>query len=865
MVTYENLKGLSSEEVRISAEKYGKNTVTRHKRHSFIKQFISSFNDPIIKILLFTLFINALFWLRDFNPYEAIGIVSAILISTLISAISEYGSEGAFLSLLEESEKSTCTVIRGGELCVISSSELVCGDLVMLIPGERIYADGVIINGRINVNQSALNGESREVVKLPCKKDLIGDISSQNTLLSGVVICEGEGVMRVERVGDSTYYGKIAGELQMKGSESPLKEKLGKLAGEISKIGFISAFFVAFADIFNTVVIDNAYNSELILSFISNPSMLFSALLHALTLALTVVVVAAPEGLPMMIGVVLSANIKKMKNDNVLVRKPVGIETSGCMNILFTDKTGTLTYGRPNVTDVILANGNALSLSQFKSTDAYALFSECAGVNTSCKINGTDIIGGNSTDRALFTASDLKYTSGISIQNQTEFTSERKFSSVLSEKDGKKRFYIKGAYEVLISKCRKGIDKNGKIVSVDASFLKAVKEKAEMSNRLVLLAYSDENEDDLILICAAVMKDGLRNEAKSAVLRLHSAGVDVVMITGDSPETAKAVANQAGIITSSRRRIITGGEMAKMTDDELREALPEIAAVARAYPDDKSRLVRICMEDGLVTGMTGDGINDSPALKRADIGFAPGSASDVAKQASDIIILDDNIASITKAVMYGRTILRSIKKFLLFQLTMNFCAVGISLFAPLIGCETPVTVLQMLWINIIMDTLAGLAFAGEQAREEYMKVPPSGRTENVLTKSMICNIIYCGTVCVSLMLWYLTSDFVSSFFGGNTREFYCGFFGLFVFSGIFNCFNTRTHRLNLFSHLKENRFFMPIILLVIAVQLGLMYFGGSIFRCTPLNIYELIFIILLSSLIIPLDLIRKLLTKRNKI
>jgi magnesium-transporting ATPase (P-type) len=305
--------------------------------------------------------------------------------------------------------------------------------------------------------------------------------------------------------------------------------------------------------------------------------------------------------------------------------------------------------------------------------------------------------------------------------------------------------------------------------------------------------------------------------------------------------------------------------MAKMTDDELREVLPEIAAVARAYPDDKSRLVRICMEDGLVTGMTGDGINDSPALKRADIGFAPGSASDVAKQASDIIILDDNIASITKAVMYGRTILRSIKKFLLFQLTMNLCAVGISLFAPLIGCETPVTVLQMLWINIIMDTLAGLAFAGEQAREEYMKVPPSGRTENVLTKSMICNIIYCGTVCVSLMLWYLTSDFVSSFFGGNTREFYCGFFGLFVFSGIFNCFNTRTHRLNLFSHLKENRFFMPIILLVIAVQLGLMYFGGSIFRCTPLNIYELIFVLLLSSLIIPLDLIRKLLTKRNKI
>ncbi len=865
MVTYENLKGLSSEEVRISAEKYGKNTVTKHKRHSFIKQFIYSFNDPIIKILLFALFLNAIFWLRDFNPYEAVGILSAILISTLISAASEYGSEGAFLSLLEESEKSTCTVMRNGTLCTISSSELVCGDLVMLISGEKIYADGVIINGRINVNQAALNGESREVVKLPCKDDKLGDISSQNTLLAGAVICEGEGVMRVMQIGDRTYYGKIAGELQVKSAESPLKEKLGKLAKTISKLGFLSAFFVAFADLFNTVVIDNAYNRELIASFISTPSLLFGALLHALTLALTVIIVSVPEGLPMMIGVVLSANIKKMKDDNVLVRKPVGIETAGCMNILFTDKTGTLTYGHPNVTEVILSNGNTLSLSQFKNTDAYISFSECAGLNTSCKTNGNEIIGGNSTDRALFTSADLKCADGISLIKQTEFTSERKFSSCLAKKDGKKRFYIKGAYEVLISKCKNGIDKNGNIIPVDTSFLKNIKEKANMACRVVLLAYSDSDENSLTLICAAVMKDGLRTEAKGAVTRLHSAGVDVVMITGDSPETAKAVAVQAGIITSKRRRIVTGAEMANLTDNELRQILPDVAVVARAYPEDKSRLVRICMEDGLVTGMTGDGINDSPALKRADVGFAPGSASDVAKQASDIIILDDNIASITKAVTYGRTIFRSIKKFLIFQLTMNFCAVAISLFAPLIGCETPVTVLQMLWINIIMDTLAGLAFAGEQAREEYMKVPPSGRGDAVLTKPMMYNIVYCGTVCVGLMLWYLTSDFVASFFGGNTQEFYCGFFGLFVFSGIFNCFNTRTHRLNLFSHLKENRFFTPIILLVIAVQLGLMYFGGSIFRCAPLSLYELAFVLLLSSLIIPLDLIRKLITKRNKI
>ncbi len=865
MVRYENFKGLSTEEVKASAEKYGKNSVTKQKRHSFIRQFISSFNDPIIKILLFALLLNAIFWIRDFDLYEAVGIVSAILISTLISAASEYGSEGAFLSLLEKSDKNTCTVIRNGVMQNISPKELVCGDLVLLISGEKIHADGVIIDGRTEVDQSALNGEAKKTVKLPCKGDKLGDISSQNTLLSGTVICEGEGIMRVMRVGDSTYYGKIACELQIKSAESPLKEKLGKLAKEISKIGFLSAFFVAFADIFNAVVIDNCYDRELITAFISTPSLLFGAILHALTLAITVVVVAAPEGLPMMIGVVLSANIKKMKGDNVLVRKPVGIETAGCMNILFTDKTGTLTYGRPSVAEFILSNGNTVPLSLFKETKIYKHFSICAGVNTSCKTNNGEIIGGNSTDRALFSSAALSFAKDIYVTEYTEFTSNRKFSSAVTVNNGEKRLYIKGAYEVLFSKCKRGLDKNGNVISIDNKFTEILKEKAEMSDRVVLLAYSDTDENDLTLICAAVMKDGLRNEAKSAVTKLHTAGVDVVMITGDSPETAKGIALKSGIITSKRRRIVTGGEMAKMTDTELREVLPDIAAVARAYPDDKSRLVRICMEDGLVVGMTGDGINDSPALKRADVGFATGSGSDVAKEASDIIILDDNIASVAKAVLYGRTIFRSIKKFLLFQLTMNFCAVAVSLFAPLIGCETPVTVLQMLWINIIMDTLAGLAFAGEEAREEYMNAPPSGRNDAVLTKTMVHNIIYCGAVCVGIMLWYLTSDFAARFFGGKNTEFYSGFFGLFVFSGIFNCFNARTHRINLFSHIRKNRFFMPIILLVITVQLALMYFGGSVFRCAPLNTYELIFIILLSSLVIPADLIRKLITKRNKI
>ncbi len=860
MTKYEDFKGLTSKEATLSAEKSGKNRVTRKKRHSFFKQFISSFNDPIIKILLGTLLINALFWIKDFDPYEAVGIVSAILISTFISALSEYGSEGAFLSLLEESEKCTCSVIRDGKISSLPPSELVCGDIVLLIPGEKIHADGVIVHGKVTVNQSALNGESKEVIKMPSDGGAFGGILSQNTLLSGTLICEGDGLMQIKAVGDGTYYGKIAGELQTKGAESPLKEKLSVLARSISKLGFFSAFLVAFADLFNAVIIDNSYSKELIFTFLSSPEAVMQALLHAVTLALTVVIVAVPEGLPMMIGVVLSANIKKMKKDNVLVRKPVGIETAGCMNILFTDKTGTLTYGKPTVSDFIMANGDVLPFSAFKQTDAYKLFSCCSILTSSCKRTDGEAVGGNNTDRAVFSVSDEKYSKDYTTVKTVEFTSKRKYSSATAVKNNKKRTFYKGAYEVLFSKCTHGIDRSGNVVKIDKAFSDTVKQFAENSGRILLLAYSDES-DCLTLICAVNMKDGLRREAKSSVKRLQKAGVDVVMITGDGPDTAKSIAVDSGILFGKRRKIVTGVELSGMTDDEIKKELPSIAAVARAYPEDKSRLVKICMSEGLVAAMTGDGINDSPALKHADVGFAPGSSASVAKEASDIIILDDNISSVTKAVLYGRTILKNIKKFLMFQLTMNFCAVAVSLFAPLIGCETPVTVLQMLWINIIMDTLAGLAFATEEAREEYMSEPPTGKNERILTKPMIVNILYSGIICVVIMLWYLLSDFVYNFFSGHNTEFYCGFFGLFVFLGVFNCFNVRTHRLNLFSHITKNKLFIPIISAVVGVQLLLMYFGGSIFRCAVLNFRQISFVLLLSSLIIPLDMIRKLFSK----
>lgn len=864
MTQYRSFCGLTDDEVLSSASEHGYNVITQKKRRSFFRQFLSSFNDPIIKILLVTLFINALFWIRDFDPYEACGIIIAILLSTLISSISEYGSEGAFLSLLQESERCTCSVIRNGEIRVLPPCRLVCGDLVILIPGEKIHADGVIISGKVSVNQSSLNGESKQVSKYPSKKTNVSDISCCNTLLCGTVICDGEGVMRIEKVGDDTVYGKIAGELQEESGASPLKKKLSILARTISKLGFISAFLVAFADIFNTAVIDNGFDSRMILAFFSQPQQVLQAAVHALTLALTVIIVAVPEGLPMMIGVVLSANIKRMKRDKVLVRKPVGIETAGGINILFTDKTGTLTYGQMTVSEFILANGKTVSAKEFRKSALWQDFCLCSVLNTSCKKTATGITDGNSTDKALYLFADGQYAKNWHTASFTPFTSDRKFSMCKIENGIKKRTFIKGAFEILFGKCSCGVDENGKRTVIDPEFSKAVHTQASSGGRIIIIAYSDNEDGRYTLLCATVLRDELRKEAACAVSRLQNAGVDVVMITGDSADTASAIAKKANIITKKRTLTVTGAELEKMTDEQVKKILPGIACVARAYPSDKSRLVRLCSEDGKITAMTGDGINDSPALKKAHVGFSLGSGTSVAKEASDIVITDDNISSVSKAVLYGRTIFKSIRKFLLFQLTMNFCAVAVSLFAPLIGCQTPVTVLQMLWINIIMDTLAGLAFAGEAPRDEYMKLPPTDSSEPVLSRDMMKNIVCTGVFCTALMLWYLTSDFVCGVFGGRNTEFYCGFFGLFVFMGIFNCLNARTHKINLFSHITENKYFCFIILAITAVQLLLMYFGGSVFRCAPLHISRLIFVILLASLVIPINTVYKIILREKR-
>jgi calcium-translocating P-type ATPase len=428
---------------------------------------------------------------------------------------------------------------------------------------------------------------------------------------------------------------------------------------------------------------------------------------------------------------------------------------------------------------------------------------------------------------------------------------------------------VKGAPEVLLPRCVSHYSKDGKpIAGVPERIRKALREMTENAMRVLLLATADADFDTrgtkLTLIGLVGIRDPLRPEARAAVASVKRAGIQTVMVTGDNRETACAIAHAAGILTGSADEItLTGTELAALSDGELSARIPRLRVVARALPTDKSRLVRLAQEQGLVVGMTGDGVNDATALKRADVGFAMGSGTELAKEAGDIVILDDRFASITRAVLYGRTIFHSIRKFIVFQLTMNFCAVCVSLIGPFIGVEMPVTVTQMLWINIIMDTLAGLAFAGESPQKSYMEEAPKSRNEPIVTSVMVGQILVTGAYTVGLLTAFLSHPYFRARFGfeHDFVGFMTAFFTLFVFCGVFNAFNARTSRLRLTAYLMKNRGFLPVMLLVGAVQLALVFCGGEVLRTHPLPWKDLLAVLTLAFTVIPFDLVRKLLCR----
>ncbi len=859
-----NYHGLTTDEVRQSAAQYGSNRLSKQAKESFLQRLLKNLGDPIIRILLAALGLNLIFMLGSLDWFETVGIILAIGISTLVTTISEYGSEKAFDKLNNRAKAVDVRVIRNGEVIRVSIEEVVVGDLILLSAGEQVPADGILISGAMTVDQSALNGESQEMKKYPLAgAKPVSDLQSPACLLRGVAICSGEGILQVYAVGDATLYGNLAKELQSDKRESPLKLRLTHLASLISKIGYAAAAAVAVSYYLHGLLIESGWNAEIIALKFSDWRWQSQTLLHCLTLAITLVVVAVPEGLPMMITVVLSSNMKRMLNDGILVRKLVGIETAGSLNLLFTDKTGTLTTGKQTVLSLIDGNGKEMKLADCQRSMIYHE-AKCAVESTGqWQIADGKFSSANPADRAFAKAFAIRKRPDLPVRRTVAFDSNLKYSAAELANGS---VYIKGAPEKLYPCLRWAIDDTGREVPIRQSALRsAVKRLSDAGCRMIAIAKgknfpaTSDQFGPLTLIGIAVIRDPLRIDARTSVTTLQKAGIGVVMVTGDSPDTATAIASECGLINGERKRILTGSELEKLSDPEIADLLPNLAVVARALPSDKSRLVRIAQSKDMVTGMTGDGINDAPALKIADVGFAMGSGTEIAKEAGDIVLFGDSICYISRAVLYGRTIFSSIRKFILFQLTMNLSAVGISLIGPFIGIDTPITVVQMLWINIIMDTLGALAFAGEAPIPELMREAPKRRREPLLSKEMAIQIGYCGCLTLAICIGFLTSGSLRAFFDFYNRPifFLSAFFGLFIFLGLANCFIARTPRLNLTAHLRKNKAFLLIMTLVSIIQLCMIYFGGSLFRAAPLSIGKLLLILGLAGLIVPLELLRR--------
>lgn len=855
--------GLNEKEVIESRKRYGTNEITKQKQNTFMHLLLESLGDPIIKILLIALAIKVVVLFRDFDWYETIGILIAIFLASFISSISEYGSEKAFSRLQEEQLKTTAKVRRSGKIIEIPSGEIVVGDIVMLSSGDKIPADGYLVKGNLSVDESALNGETKEAKKLSKNGPVISD---NNRVFRGSVVYNGEAEMLVRFIGDNTILGKISQELQEVVPESPLKIKLRGLAKTISRIGYIGAFLASISYLFSSIVLENHFDLDLIMATITNFPVMFNHLLYALTLSVTIIVVAVPEGLPMMITLVLSSNMKKMLKDNVLVRKLVGIETSGSLNVLLTDKTGTLTKGVLKVTEFVTPDLKVYKSNlDLKKSANYEILYSSFFYNNASIISDDNIIGGNSTDRALLKFIGKSKEINKKVINKTPFDSAIKYSSVTLS-DG--TILVKGAKEVLLSKCKTYLNSFGKEASLlnKKMIEKKIESYTKSSGRVLIFAYG-KNMDNLCLLGFVNIKDELRDEAKEGIRLIKSAGIKPIMITGDAVDTAEAIAREVGLIDIKSNLVLSSSDLEKLSDDEIKKKLSNIAVIARALPQDKSRMVSIIESMDLVVGMTGDGVNDAPALKKANVGFAMGSGTEVAKEAADIVILDNNILSISKAILYGRTIFKSIRKFIIYQLTVNMCALVLSIVGSFIGVSTPITIVQMLWLNMIMDTFAGVAFSFEAPLIEYMEEPPKKKDTPIMNKYMYSEIIWTGVYCALLCILFLKLPIFKTLIrtGENSKYLMTAYFAMFIFMGIFNAFNARTVRINTFANLSKNKVFIGIFGFIFIAQVWIIYNGGDIFRTYGLKINELILVLCLALTVFPVDWFRKYILKKRGI
>ena len=672
----------------------------------------------------------------------------------------------------------------------------------------------------------------------------------------------------------------MAEEMQEDEPDSPLKVKLAKLAKQISTFGYIGAIVIAvlYLGYFIFIATDGGASAF----FNSGIENILTKIVEAVSLAVVIIVCAVPEGLPLMISLVLMQNTSKMLDHNVLVRKAEGIETAGSLNILFSDKTGTITKGVLEVVDFFTADANSIPMDEYgKHSQIKGLMDLAIGKNTQSMFDGEHrVIGGNPTDQALMkfigeaTFKALQDNKECVITKEQGFNSTNKFSQARIDAVGK-TFY-KGAPERLLASAKKYLDADGNVKDIDMDVLnKKIDGLAEKAMRVLAFGYSESDmveskiNDDIVIIGLVAIRDDVRLEVKDAIKEVQNAGIQVVMITGDRLETAVAIAKDAGLLREESDRAISSAQLNEMSDDEVKAIIPNIRVIARALPTDKSRMVRLCQEMNLVVGMTGDGVNDSPALKRADVGFAMGSGTEAAKEAGKIVILDDNFKSIKDAIWYGRTIYHNILKFCKFQLVINVAAVVVSAIAPFFGVEEPLKVTHLLFVNLVMDGLGAMMLGNEPALKEYMNEKPRRRDESIISKKMMTQILVMGGWLTIMSFIFLKAPvFVNKFFDGNNDKLLTGYFVLFIVSALFNGFNVRDERFGIFKGLNENTGFLKVFAIIVIVQavivnaalvpFPLFKWIGEMFSCVPFGIEGWLIVILLAFTMIPVDLLRKI-------
>ena len=680
--------GLTDKEVEKSRQQFGSNEIPDSEPTTFWQEFKETFGDPMIKILLaIAALMIVMFFFGYAEIYEPLGTIVAVLIVAFVSAKTGVASDTKYRELKDNTKKDQCKVHRNGMVAVIDVDDVVVGDKVLLQSGDKIPADGVLVSGSLRVDNSALNGEAEECKKTAAEEgfqlaeEITGDtFVDAHSLFRGAVVFDGEGILDVRKVGLKTMMGKMAEEMQEDEPDSPLKVKLGILAKQISTFGYIGAIVIALLYLGYFITKEQGFAGF----FALGAQAVIQRIVSAVSLAVVIIVCAVPEGLPLMISIVLLKNTSKMLDHNVLVRKAEGIETAGSLNILFSDKTGTITKGMLEVVDFFTADGHSIAISDLsKHNKVKSMVDLAIGKNTQSMFDDHHrVIGGNATDQALMkfigeeTFHALEADKDCVVTASQGFNSANKFSQARIDSLGK-TFY-KGAPEKLLAAAGKYLDADGTVQTLDQAALnRKIDELASKAMRVLAFGYSEKTlventiQDDIVIIGLVGIRDDVRPEAREAIEQVQQAGIQVVMITGDRLETAVAIAKDAGLLKNDSDKALSSAQLNEMSDDEVKKIIPHIRVIARALPTDKSRMVRLCQEMNLVVGMTGDGVNDSPALKRADVGFAMGSGTEAAKEAGKIVILDDNFKSIKDAIWYGRTIYHNILKFCKFQLVIN--------------------------------------------------------------------------------------------------------------------------------------------------------------------------------------------------